>query len=270
MTRGIMRGIASVILAALFELSCAKSVPPVPAIQVEGLDADVRNALVKARDEAVAQPKSAQASGSLGMVLEAHTLYQSAVPAYQRAVRLDPKDFAWRYYLALCLEKTGQLDEALASVSEGLRIRQDYAPAILKRAELLLKLGRFPDSAATLESFLAKNPNAPMALYFLGRVKFAQQDFSAADDLYRRATEAWPTFGSAWFGLGETSKRLGRAAEVEKDYQLAETYKDHYPPTGDELYLQMTKLATVGHSRLADTKRLMNRRDFDRASQIYK
>jgi tetratricopeptide (TPR) repeat protein len=264
------RGIASVILAALLELSCAKSVPPVPAVQVEGLDADVKNAILKARDEAVAQPKSAQASGSLGMVLEAHTLYQPAVPAYQRAVRLDPKEFAWRYYLALCMEKTGQLDEALASASEGLRIRPDYVPAILKRAELLLKLGRFPESAAALQPFLAKNPDSPMALYFLGRVKFAQQDFAAADDLYRRATEASPAYGSAWFGLGETSKRLGRNAETEKDYQLAETNKDHYPPTGDELYFQMTKLATGIETSLAEAKRLMNKREFDRASRIYK
>ena len=264
------RGIASVILAALLELSCAKSVPPVPAIQVEGLDADVRNAILKARDQAVAQPKNAQASGTLGMVLEAHTLYQPAVPVYQRAVRLDPNNFAWRYYLALCLEKTGQLDEALASISEGLRLRPDYAPAVLERASLLLKLGRFPESAAALEPFLAKNPGSPQALYFLGRVKFAQQDFAAADDLYRRATEAWPTFGSAWFGLGETSKRLGRVAESEKDYQLAETNKDHYPPAGDELYLQMTKLATGIENRLAEAKKLMNKREFDRSSQIYK
>jgi tetratricopeptide (TPR) repeat protein len=264
------RGIATVILAALLELSCAKSIPPVPAIAVDGLDADVKSAILKARDQAVAQPKSAQASGSLGMVLEAHTLYQSAVPAYLRAVLLDPKDFAWRYYLALCLEKTGQLDEALASVSEGLRIRPDYAPAILKRAELLLKLGRFPESAAALEPFLAKNPGSPLALYLMARVKFAQQDFSAADDLYRRATQAWPTYGSAWFGVGETSKRLGRDAEAEKDYQLAETHKDHYPPANDELYLEMTKLATGIENRLIEAKRLMNKREFDQSSRIYK
>jgi tetratricopeptide (TPR) repeat protein len=264
------RGIASVILAALLGLSCAKSVPPVPAIQVDGLDADVKDALLKARDQAVAQPKSAQASGNLGMVLEAHTLYQPALPAYQRAVRLDPKDFAWRYYLALCLEKTGQLDEALASVSEGLRIRPDYAPAVLKRAELLLKLGRFPESAATIEPFLAKNPGSPLALYFLGRVKFAQQDYTAADNLYRRATDAWPTYGSAWFGLGENSKRLGRNAETERDYQLADTNKDHYPPSGDDLYLEMMKLATGIENRLIEAKKLMNKREFDRSSQIYK
>jgi tetratricopeptide (TPR) repeat protein len=257
-------------VAALLELSCAKSVPPVPAITVDGLDTDVRSAILKSRDAAVAQPKSAEASGNLGMVLEAHTLYQPAALAYQRAVRLDPKDFAWRYYLALCSEKNGQLDEALASVTAGLSIRPDYAPAVLERASLLLKLGRFPESAATLEPFLAKNPNSPLALYLLGRVKFAQQDYTAADGMYRRATDAWPTFGSAWFGLGETSKRLGRSGETEKDYQLAETHKDQYPPSGDELYTHMMKLATGIENRLARAKKLMDHHQFDEASRIYK
>jgi tetratricopeptide (TPR) repeat protein len=204
------------------------------------------------------------------MVLQAHDLNQPAVPAYRRAVRLDPKDFGWRYYLALCLEKTGALDQALASVSEGLRIRPDYAPAILKRAELLLKLGRLPESAAVLEPFLAKNPDSPLALYFLGRVKFAQQNFAAADDLYRRAAQAYPAFGSAWFGLAETSKRLGHSAETEKDYQLAETWKDHSPPGADEYYAQMMKLATGILNRLMEAKKLLNKLELDRSAQIYK
>jgi len=263
-------GIASVVLAAWLALSCAKSVPPVPAVTVDGLDTDVKTAILKARDQAVAQPKSGQASGNLGMVLEAHTLYQPAALAYQRAVRLDPKDFAWRYYLALCLEKNGQLEQALASVSEGLRLHPDYAPAVLKRAELLLKLGRFSESAAVLEPFLAKNPGSAQALYQLGRVKFAQRDYASADDLYRRATEAWPSFGSAWFGRGETSKRLGRDAESEKDYQLAESHKDQYPPSGDELYSEMAKLATGIENRLAAARKLLDRREFDQAAGIYK
>jgi tetratricopeptide (TPR) repeat protein len=261
---------ATLTLAALLEWSCAKSVPPVPTLSVDGLDADVKSAILNSRDRAVAQPKSAEASGNLGMVLEAHTLYQPAALAYQRAVRLDPKEFRWHYYLALCLEKNGQLDEALASVSEGLRIRPDYSPAIIERASLLLKLGRFPDSAAVLEPLLAQNPGQPNALYLLGRVKFAEQDFAAADALYRRATAAWPSFGSAWFGLGETSKRLGHEAEIEKDYQLAETHRNQSPPADDELLAQVFKLATGIETRLAEAKRLINARDFDQASQIYK
>ncbi len=270
MSLGVTRRIALVVLPALWALSCAKSVPPVPALNVAGLDRDVKTAILKSRDQAVAQPKSAQASGNLGMVLEAHTLYQPAALAYERAARLDPKDFRWRYYLALSLEKTGRLDEALASISEGLRIRPEYAPAILKRAELLLKLGRFSESAAVLKPFLVKNPSSPMALYLLGRVEFAQGDFATADDLYRRATEAWPSFGSAWFGLGEADKRLGRNAESEKDYQLAESHKDQYPPAGDELYSEMMKLATGIENHLAEARQLLNQRKFDQASEIYK
>lgn len=267
MNRTLVVAVAAAL--ALLEFACTK-VPPVPAIAMEGLDPDVRAVIQKARDEAVAQPKSAQASGHLGMVLEAHTLDQQAVPAYQRAVRLDPQDFAWRYYLALSLEKTGQIDQALASITDALKIKSDYVPAELKRAELLLKLGRFPEASAALEPLLAQNPDSPLVLYFMGRVKFAQQDFAAADDLYRRAVQAYPTFGSAWFALGETSKRLGHTNETEKDYQLAENYKDRNPPSHDELMAQVAKLATGIETRLIEAKRRMNKGDNDGAAQIYK
>jgi tetratricopeptide (TPR) repeat protein len=268
MKRGI--AVAFAALAALLDLSCQGSIPAVPAVPLDGLDADVKAAISKARDEALAQPKSAPASGRLGMVLQAHTLYPPAVPAYQRAVRLDPKHFAWQYYLALSLEKTGRLDQALAAITEGLRIRPDYFPAILKRGELLLKLGRFPEAATTLEPLLAQNPNSPLALYFLGRVKFARQDFAGADSLYRRAVDAYPQFGSAWFGLADTSKRLGRTAETEDDYRHAESYKDRNPPIGDDLMAQVMKLATGIENRLIEAKRLMNSGNYAGAAQIYR
>ena len=185
-------------LATLLELSCASLVPPVPTVPVNGLDSDVRDAIVKARNEAVAQPKSAQASGHLGMVLEAHTLYQPAVSAFQRAIRLDPKEFAWQYYLAVAQEYASRPEQALDAVSGALRIRPDYTPAVVKRGELLLKLGRFKESDAALEPLLAQNsnPNAAETFYLLGRVKFAEGDFSAAEDLYRRACDAYPTYGA--------------------------------------------------------------------------
>ena len=215
-----------------FIVSCARPVPPVPAVSLDGLDADVRGAIEKARDEAVAQPRSGQASGRFGMVLEAHTLYVPAVLAFQRAIRLDPKEFAWRYYLAVAREYASQPEQALAAVSDALRIRPDYTPAVLKRGALLLKLGRFQESDAVLEPLLAQNPGSAETLYTLGRVKFAQGDFPAAEDLYRRACEAYPTYGAAWFGLAEAGRRLGHNAESEKNFRLAESYKDRNPAVG--------------------------------------
>jgi tetratricopeptide (TPR) repeat protein len=268
MTRGA--AIALVIFALLAELWCAGSVPPVPPVPLDGLDADVRGAIQKAQRDAAAEPKNGQASGRLGMVLQAHGLYQPAVLAYQRAIRLEPKEFSWRYYLALSLQQAARLEPALDAISGALRIHPDYAPAILMRAELLFKLGRFAESESVLGPLLAQNPNSAATLYLLGRVKFAQQDFSAAEDLYRRACQAYPAFGAAWFGLAEAGRRLGHNAESAKDYALAENFKDRNPPADDRLFDQVRNLATGIQSRLVDAKKFMDRGEYDKASRLFK
>lgn len=264
------RGIAAVSLAAWLQLSCGKPLPPVPEVPLARLDTDVRDAIQKARAEAIAQPKSGQASGRLGMVLQAHTLDQPAVLAYARAVRLEPNEFAWRYYMALSERQTGQLEPALATITDALRIRPDYAPAIRERGELLLKLGRFPEASAVLEPLLARDPGAPLVLYDLGRIRFAHQDFAAAADFYGRATQADPQYGAAWFGLAEAGKRLGNRAEAEKDYRLAESYKDHTPPADDPLLADVLRQATGIQNRLMTAKALQDRREFDRAAQLFR
>ena len=272
---GMTRRMATMIVmltasSALLALSCGHSVPPVPTVSTQGLDTDVRAAIEKARDAAVAQPKSGQAAGNLGMVLEAHTLFQPAALAYRRAVALDPGDFAWHYYLAISLQQTSQLEPALAAITDALRLRPDYMPAALKRAELLYKLGRFKESDAVLTPLLARNPDSAAILYQLGRVKFSQQDFAAAEDLYRRACQAYPTYGAAWYALAETEKRLGHNADTAKDFELAESYKDNTPPTNDTLLNNVVKLATGIENRLAEAKRLIAAGQFGEAAQLYK
>ena len=121
-----------------------------------------------------------------------------------------------------------------------------------------------------VEPLLVQNPGSAETLYTLGRVKFAQGDFAAAENLYRRACEAYPTYGAAWFGLAETERRLGLTAESDKNFRLAESYKDRNPPSGDQLLGEVQKLSTGVETRLVEAKRLMDRRHFDEASQIYK
>ena len=125
----VKRGaVISIALLAGLLVSCARPVPPVPDVALAGMDTDVRGAIQKARDEAVAQPASGQASGRFGMVLEAHTLDAPAVLAFQRAIRLDPKEFAWRYYLAIELDNASKPEEALAAVSDALRSARTIRP----------------------------------------------------------------------------------------------------------------------------------------------
>jgi tetratricopeptide (TPR) repeat protein len=204
------------------------------------------------------------------MVLQAHTLYQPAIAAYQRAIRLEPKEFSWRYYLALSLQQSSSPEQALSAVSDALKIRPGYAPAILKRAELLFKQGRFKESDASLSPLLARDPDSAPALYLLARIKYAEAEFPAAEDLYRRACQAYPNFGAAWYGLAETGKRIGHTADSAKYYALAESHKNDNPPDGDELFEQVLRLATGIENRLAQAKQLMGQRKVDEASRLYK
>src|SRR5580700_664727 len=101
-----------IVISILAGLCACVSIPPVPDISIDGLDAEVRTAIQTARADALAQPKSGQASGRLGMVLQVNELYRPAVLVYQRAIRLEPKEFAWRYYQAQSLQLSFQLETA--------------------------------------------------------------------------------------------------------------------------------------------------------------
>jgi tetratricopeptide (TPR) repeat protein len=256
------------VLAALFIWSCAGPVPPVPKLAVEGIDTEVRDAVLAAHQQAVAEPASGQASGRLGMVLQANSLNQPAVLAYERAIRLEPKEFAWRYYLALVQQKLSQPEKALDAISAALRIRSAYAPAVLKKGELLFQLGRFQESGATYESLLGQDPTSAEALYGLARVKYAREDVSGAADLYRRACQAYATFGAAYYGLGETARSLGDEAGSAKNFDLAKRYSRDRPPPGDPLLGQVQELATGVSQHLEQADKLARDGKMDEAARL--
>ncbi len=255
-------------LGVLLAWSCASSIPPVSTVPVEGLDPEVRDAIVAARNQAAAEPINGQASGRLGMVLQAHSMNQLAVLAYQRAARLEPKTFEWRYYLALALQQLSQPEQALDALTAALRIRRDYVPAIQRRGDVLFQLGKFDESAAAFESLLKYDPSSAMGLYSLARVKYAREDLPSTEDLYRRASQAYPTFGAAYYGLGEVNRNLGRDAESAKNFALAKRYNDDRPPAADPLFSEVGALSTGVSRRLEESNQLAKQGKMDDAARV--
>jgi len=256
------------ILSSLFFWSCAGPVPPLPTVSLEGLDPEVRDAILTAQKQAVAAPSSGQASGHLGMVLQANSLDQPALLSYQRAIRLEPKEFAWRYYLALVLQQTSQPEKALDAFAGALHIRSGYAPAVLRQGDVLFQLARFPESAAAYQSVLAQDPASADALYGLARVKQAQSDMSAAEDLYRRACQAYPTFGAAYYGLATAGRSLGHEDESAKNFELAKRYTNDRPPVDDPLLGQVAQLSTGVSRRLDESNQLAKQGKMEEAAKL--
>ena len=202
------------------------------------------------------------------MVLQANSLNQPAVLSYERAIRLEPKEFAWRYYLALVLQQMSQPEKTLDALSGALHIRPGYAPAVLRQGDVLFQLARFPESTAAYQSVLAQDPASAEALYGLARVKQAQGDMSAAEDLYRRACQAYPTFGAAYYGLATAGRSLGHEEESAKNFELAKRYTNDRPPGNDPLLGQVAQLSTGVSRRLEESNQLAKQGKMEEAAKM--
>jgi tetratricopeptide (TPR) repeat protein len=265
-TRAMLTG---AIVAVFVLCSCSGRVPPVPKPQVERFDPEVRDAVMAAYQQAASQLSSAPASGRLGMVLHAHAMYPLAAAAYQRAIRLEPDEFAWRYYLALTLTQMAKPEEALKALSEALRKRPGYAPAMLKKGELLFQLGLLRKSQSAYEELLAQEPGSATALEGLARVKYAQKDMASAEDLYREACEAFSNFGAAYYGLATAARALGKEAEAANNFSLAQRYSGQSPPTEDPVLDQVSELAVGSSNRLQAGLLLVQQGKLDEAANLY-
>jgi len=256
------------IFAALLAASCQGAIPPVPVPQVEGFDPEVRDAILTAYKRAVAEPSSGQASGQLGMVLQAHDVFPPAQLAYERAILLEPKEFAWRYYYALVVWRLSGPEKAAAPLAAALHLRPGYAPAVLKNGELLYQLGRFQESGDAYQSLLSQEPGSAEALYGLGRVKYAQHDMPAAENLYGRATRTYANFGAAYYGLALAERSQGRADEAAKNFELAQHHEGDQPPLADPLQDQIAALATGISHLLEEGSRLAQKGRMDEAAHL--
>lgn len=262
--------IAVVTAAAFTAAASAASVPPIPDPSVDGFKPEVRDAVVEAHKQAVAEPASAKATGHLGMVLQAYDLYAPAVLAYERAAQLDPDEFAWRYYLAVALHQQSQLDKALAAVDAALRLRSSYAPALLEKGDLLFQLGRLSESSNAYQSVLAQDPGSTAALYGLAKVKSAQQDFAAAVDFYSKACRAYPAFGAAYYGLALAEKNLGHDVESARDFDLAKRYVNQAPPREDTVYSKVVDLAKGSlFNQIKEADRLLSNGKREESARLY-
>ena len=101
----------------------------------------------------------------------------SAVP---QKVKKD-YDKQWTRFLA------GKEDAKLIKDLDGLLKKQkDFLPALTIKAYLDLQKRDDAAAASKFQQILAVDPNHTIALYYLGELAFASQNYAAANDFYSR------------------------------------------------------------------------------------
>lgn len=225
------------------------ALPPLP---LDALPAVVRERVATAYQSAVADPTSANATGSVAMLLQAYDQFDVAEAWYRRAQQLDPAAFDWAYLLGVVQTERGRNDDAARSLRDAAEKQPRYLPARLKLADVLLARGEVDASAALYDELLKEHPEAPQAHYGRGRVDAMRGRPAAAVERFRRATELFTGFGAAYYALGLAYRDLGQADDARAALQAYETHRMDAPPLDDPVMARMRQLKTGPLARLAE------------------
>ena len=236
------------------------ALPPLP---LDALPAAVRERVAAAHHRAEADPASADASGSVAMILHAYDQFDVAETWYRRAQQLDPAAFDWAYLLGVVQAERGRNDDAARSLRGAAEKQPRYLAARLKLAEVLLARGEVDASAALYDEMLKEHPEAPQAHYGRGRVDAVRGRPAAAVERFRRATELFAGFGAAYYALGLAYRDLGQVEDARSALRLYETHRLEAPPLDDPVLARVRQLKTGPPARLAEGVRLGNAGDVE-------
>jgi aspartyl/asparaginyl beta-hydroxylase (cupin superfamily) len=156
-------------------------------------------------------PEHVAALNSLALIALGGRDAASAVRYLERAAAAEPLATPTWFNLCQAHEMAGDLEQAMASLDRALSIDPYYVPAILKKAELLERLGRAPESLALYRAIIAASPNADSLPEPARRALAHGLELLRADDERRAAALARP--------IAEV-----RAAHPDADFQRAEAY----------------------------------------------
>ena len=230
-----MNAVAALGISALILGAQTAPLPNLPQIDLNDFSPVIREQVGKAYDEARANPRDAEASGELGMLLDLYKHRNIAATCYERAHQLDPKSFRWLYYLGSVRTEQGDREGATNAFREALRLDPGYLPARLKLAESLLTSGHMEEAGSMYEAIIKEYPGTAEAYYGMGRIRTSKGDLPGAVESYQKACELFPAYGAAHYALARAYRRLGEFQKSEEELKLHDANQTLVPPIQDPL-----------------------------------
>jgi adenylate cyclase len=111
-------------------------------------------------------PNGHEALGYLGYILNFAGRPAEAIPALEKAMRLNPMPAAYLYaWLGISYRLTNQNDKAIATLEKGLRVQPDNTRCLFNLAAAYSLADRQEDARKTAAEFLRLNPKFSLEAY---------------------------------------------------------------------------------------------------------
>jgi tetratricopeptide (TPR) repeat protein len=192
-----------------------------PEVPLDGIDAEVAQAVRKAQAEVLKSPKNATAWGELGELLHAHIFHPEALTCYAEAERLAPDDPRWPYHQGMILYPD-RPDDALVKLRRAAEVAPRQPEVVrLRYAELLLSSGKTADAREQYEAIRKGDLGHAAANLGLARVALADGDAAGCVRFAEEGRSSQHTRKAAHTVLAEAKLLRGDTAGAEKEQALA-------------------------------------------------
>ncbi|MDO8705244.1 MAG: tetratricopeptide repeat protein [Sulfuricaulis sp.] len=158
----------------------------------------------------------------------------AAIDVMRSLVALNPRRPAAHFSMGHLWVRGGDLEQALASADEALKLRPDWEEAALFKARILLSQKDSRKARAFYESFLASNRGATSVRLNYARFLIDQKEWQQALDEFKRVAAEAPDDADTLYAVGllslqnnrldEAGKYLKRALELRPQNDQARLY----------------------------------------------
>lgn len=114
--------------------------------------------------------------------------YDTAVVAFERAIKQGMPDSAVLPNLCVALSHTDRLADAAYQCSRALQIKEDDAAVLRARGRTYFRQGKFREALADFESILSRDPKDPLGLYERGVTRKKLGDKGGDADIAKATT----------------------------------------------------------------------------------
>ncbi|HEV2972248.1 MAG TPA: tetratricopeptide repeat protein [Pirellulales bacterium] len=235
--------------------------PELPFLALDGIDPEVAEVLTKQRAAVERAPRSADAWGTLAMLLHAHQFADEAIICYGAAATLEKTNPNWPYFQGYLLEKGAHPDQALPCLERAAALAPNDLPVPRFRlADLLLSLGRIEDAETEYRKVLAtKSDNKYVHFYSqfgLAQVMIARQNYQDALSLLQAIADDPYTRKRACALRAAVYERLGKRPESDREHvRFATLPEDQSWPDGTA---QIRLLRVGWHGRILRANAMQN------------
>jgi tetratricopeptide (TPR) repeat protein len=188
----------------------------------------------------VAPKKTAAAYAAEGDRFYDQKDYDSALVAYQNAVKLNPKLIVPLYRIGWIYNDFQEYAKALLSLNQALNLDSNQAVIYLEKGFAHRHLDQTSEALAALKKCLELDPKSDIAHYYLGEMYNDMKMYNEAVASLNQAIYYRPDYANAYEELGVAQRRLGRNSEAvaafNKSIQLDPSDSGAYMGLGDVYY----------------------------------